>query len=213
MKNKSLIRRIFNYFRTIFLDGLLTILPITITIALFAFFFRLLKNWLTPIYALEPEYLQKIPHSEIFLVLLLILLIGAIFKTFFIRSFVHFVESIFFRIPLMNPVYSGIKQLVRAFTAPEQVTFKKVVLIEFPRTGIYSLGFLTREVPADMAPNADKKYYTMYIPTTPNPTTGYLILVSDGDFVEVDLTRQEAMSLIISGGIIQPERFFKGESL
>lgn len=210
---KSLFKRTLNYFKNIFFDGLLTILPITITLALFVFFFRLLKNWLTPISILVPEYLQKIPHSEIILVFILILLIGAIFRTFFIRSFVHFIESIFFRIPLMNPVYSGVKQLVQAFTMPEQVTFKKVVLIEFPRIGVYSIGFLTREVPNAIAPKTDKKFYTIYIPTTPNPTTGYLIMVPDGDFIIVDITRQEAMSLIISGGIIQPERFVKGEQL
>jgi uncharacterized membrane protein len=205
---KTFTRRFFDYFKEIFLDGLLTILPITITLALFVFFFRLLKNWLTPISILIPTKFQTIPHSEIILVLLLILLIGAIFKTFLIRSFVNFVESIFFRIPLMNPVYSGIKQLVQAFTMPEQVTFKKVVLIEFPRTGVYSIGFLTREVPNEMSPGS-RKYVNIYIPTTPNPTTGYLIMVPDGDFIIIDITRQEAMSLIISGGIIQPERFFK----
>ncbi|MEX0940054.1 MAG: DUF502 domain-containing protein [Candidatus Babeliales bacterium] len=212
MKKNEIFSKTFNYIKIIFLDGLLTILPITLTLALFAFFFHLLKNWLTPIYALEPEYLQRIPHSEIILVLILILLIGAIFRTFFIRSFVNLIESVFFKIPLMNPVYSGIKQLVQAFTIPEKLTFKQVVLVEFPRHGIHSLGFLTREVAPEMAPDTDKKYFTIYIPTTPNPTTGFLIIVPEGDFTTIDITRQEAMSLIISGGIIQPERFLKNET-
>jgi uncharacterized membrane protein len=205
---KSIFNKLFNYFKIIFFEGLLTILPITLTLALFAFLFKLLKNWLAPIHLLEPAYLQKIPHSEIILVMLIILLIGAIFKNFFIRSFLHMIESIFFKIPLMNPIYAGIKQLVQAFTMPEQLTFKQVVLIEFPRPGIYSIGFVTREVPSTLRPNHEKKFYTVYIPTTPNPTTGYLIIVPEGDFRVIDLTRQEAMSLIISGGIIQPERLF-----
>jgi uncharacterized membrane protein len=202
--------KLFDYIKSIFLQGLLTILPITLTFALFVFFFRLLKHWLAPVYLLEPAYLQRIPHSEIILVILFILLVGAIFRTFFIRSFLHVIETIFFRIPLMNPVYSGIKQLVQAFTVPEQLTFKQVVLVEFPSKGIYSIGFLTREMPKRIAPhNAEKKFYTVYIPTTPNPTTGFLVIVAAEDFQIVDLTRQEAMSLIISGGIIQPDRFSK----
>lgn len=111
----------------------------------------------------------------------------------------------------MNPIYSGIKQLVQAFTVPEQLTFKKVVLIEFPRKDLYSIGFLTREIPADMAPNTVHKYFTIYIPTTPNPTTGFLIVAPENDFIIINISRQEAMSLIISGGIIQPERFVKSE--
>lgn len=208
-QKKYFFTKLFDYFKNSFLQGLLTVLPITLTLALFAFFFRLLKGWLAPIYFLEPEYLQQIPHSEIFLVILFILVIGAIFKTFFIRSFLHFVETIFFRIPLMNPVYSGIKQLVQAFTVPEKLTFKQVVLVEFPRQGIFSIGFLTSQVPQEIAPAKHKKFYNVFIPTTPNPTTGFLVVVSEGDYQVVNMTRQEAMSLIISGGIIQPDRFIK----
>ena len=205
---KSMLRMFLNYIKVIFLEGLLVILPITLTLALFQFLFKLLKNWLKPIFLLEPSYLQKIPQSEILLVLLLIFFVGAIFRHFFIQSFLNFIESIFLKIPLMNPIYAGIKQLVKAFTAPEQLTFKKVVLIQFPRLGIFSIGFLAREVHPDMAPDTIKKYYTIYIPTTPNPTTGYLIVAPENEFMIIDLTRQEAMSIIISGGIIQPERFF-----
>ena len=208
-KKKNIFTKIFDYIKNTFLQGLLTVLPVTLTLALFAFFFRLLKGWLAPIHVLEPASLQKIPHSEIILVILFILIIGAIFKTFFIRSFLHFIETIFFRIPLMNPVYSGIKQLVQAFTVPEKLTFKQVVLVEFPRQGVYSIGFLTSQVPKEIAPAQHKKFYNVYIPTTPNPTTGYLVMVSEGDYQIVDMTRQEAMSLIISGGIIQPDRFLK----
>lgn len=202
----SLFKRILNYIKLIFLDGLLIILPIALTIGIFAFFFRILKGWLAPIYRLEPEYLKSIPQSEILLVIILILLVGIIFRTFFMKTFISTIESIFFRIPLMNPVYSGIKQLVQAFTVPEKLTFQKVVLVQFPSKEIYSIGFLTREIAPDMAPSKDQKYYGVFVPTTPNPTTGFFIMVPENSFQIMDLTRQEAMSMIISGGIIQPER-------
>lgn len=200
---------VFNYVKIIFIEGLLTILPITLTFALFSFFFKLFKKWLTPIYLLEPEYLQRIPHSEIILVITIILIIGAVFRAFFIRSFLHMLEHLLARIPLVNQVYSGIKQLVQAFTMPEKLSFTKVVYVEFPRTGIYSLGFLTGEVKKDLGPNQEQQYYSVFIPTTPNPTTGFLIVVPESECIMTDFTRQEAMSLIISGGIVQPERLQK----
>ena len=118
-------------------------------------------------------------------------------------------EEILFKVPLVRPIYSGIKQLIHAFSIQDKITFKKVVLVEFPRTGIYSLGFLTSELPVSIAPTTETKFYNVFIPTTPNPTSGYFIILSEKDFKEVDLTRQEAMAMIISGGIIQPERLLK----
>ncbi|OQA33209.1 MAG: hypothetical protein BWY54_00988 [Candidatus Dependentiae bacterium ADurb.Bin331] len=203
------LRRFFDGIKSIFFNGLLIILPITFTIAVFAFFFRLLKSWLAPLYRLEPLYLQAIPHSEFILVLILILLTGAIFRLFFLQRFLHMIERIASKIPLFSPVYSGIKQLVQAFTVPDKLTFQKVVFVEFPRSGLYSVGFLTSEVPSAISPQQDKRYFKVFIPTTPNPTTGFLVAVPENEIISIDLTRQEAMSLIISGGIIQPERFSK----
>ncbi len=198
-----------DFIKSIFFNGLLIILPIALTVAVFTFFFRLLKSWLAPLYRLEPLYLQAIPHSEFILVLLLILITGAVFRFFFLQRFLHMIERIALKIPLLNPIYSGIKQLVQAFTVPDKLTFQKVVLVEFPRTGLYSVGFLTSEVPSAISPHPTKRYFKVFIPTTPNPTTGFLVAVEENEIISVDLSRQEAMSLIISGGIIQPERFAK----
>jgi uncharacterized membrane protein len=204
---KSFISKFFGFLKSIFFNGLLVILPITLTIAVFNVAFKLIKGWLAPIYRAEPTYLQSIPHSEILLVLIVILIVGAIFNLFFLKAFLHFLESIVARIPLFNPVYSGIKQLVQAFTMPEKLTFQRVVMVEFPRSGLYSIGFLTSEVPAEISPNKAQRFFKVFIPTTPNPTTGFLIAVPEHEVRTIDLSRQEAMSLIISGGIIQPERF------
>ncbi len=206
---KSLISKFLDFLKLIFFNGLLVILPITLTIAVFNVAFKLLKGWLAPIYRAEPAYLQSIPHSEIVLVLIIILIVGAIFNLFFLKVFLNFLESIVAKLPLFNPVYSGIKQLVQAFTMPDKLTFQKVVMVEFPRSGVYSIGFLTSEVPAEISPNKAERYFKIFIPTTPNPTTGFLIAVLEREIRTIDLSRQEAMSLIISGGIIQPDRFMK----
>ena len=204
---KTILSRVANHLKSIFLSGLLILLPITCTIALFVFSFRILRSWLTPIYNMEPLYLQSIPGSEIILVIGMIMLIGAIIKIFLLESLIHYIENIFFKIPLMRPVYSGIKQLVQAFTVQDKLTFKKVVFVEFPRLGTYSIGFLTSEMPLKVRPRSDKRYFNVFIPTTPNPTSGFLVQVPENEIIPADMSRQEAMSLIISGGIVLPDRF------
>jgi uncharacterized membrane protein len=209
---KQLKHRLFKYLEiiwAIFLNGLFAILPLTLTIALFNFSIRLLKNWLEPIYRLEPAFLHRIPHSEVFLVILVIFAIGTILHVFILRSLLHWVEYFIARLPLVRPIYAGIKQLVSAFSMQDKLSFKQVVLVEFPIKGIYSLGFMTNEMASEITPKQGKKYFNIFIPTTPNPTSGFFVMVPEEDALPTDLTRQEAMALIISGGIIQPERFIK----
>ncbi len=195
------------YVWEIFLNGLFAILPITLTIALFGFSLRMLKSWLQPIYQLEPASLQKIPYSEVGLVIGAIFLVGIILRFFILRSIVHGLEHLLGRLPLIRPIYTGIKQLVHAFSMQDKVSFQTVVLIEFPRPGVYSLGFMTSEVSHIIVPETNQKWFNVFIPTTPNPTTGFFIMAPEQSVRTIDLTRQEAMALIISGGIIQPERF------
>lgn len=205
-----------HYFTKAFFNGLLAILPFTLTLGLFMVSARLIINWLKPVQEFigHPiEFLANIPYkvfaNQIFLLLFGIVFFGMFIRTVVLRNLIQQLETVFFKIPLIRPVYSGIKQLVHAFSVQDKITFKKVVLVEFPRKGIYSLGFLTSELPHSLAPNNDEKFFNIFIPTTPNPTSGYFVILSEQNFQSVNLTRQEAMALIISGGIIQPERFME----
>lgn len=206
-KKKSIILRSIDSLVSIFIEGLLVLLPIAVTLGLLGFFFRLVKSWLSPIYNLEPEILKAIPQSEIILVGLFIFIVGLVFKLFLLDKLLDVIEYLLSKIPLLRPIYFGIKQLVQAFTIKDKVTFQKIAYIEFPRPGIYSLGFITNEITSKLAPDESTKYYSVFIPTTPNPTTGYFVAVKDTECIFVDITKQEAMAIIISGGIIQPERF------
>lgn len=192
-----------------FLNGLLTLLPITITFGIFSFTFKLLKSWLAPLRTCHEcvPYLKDIPHAEIFLAIGFIFFAGIVLKSFIIRSLINFVERIVEHVPLVHPVYTGVKQLVKAFSPDDALTFKQVVLVEFPRPGMFSIGFQTSELAKELSPDTQHIFYNVFIPTTPNPTTGYFIVVKKQDFRPVNLTTQEAMALIISGGIIQPERY------
>lgn len=201
-------KSLFGQIKSLFLNGFLTLLPIVLTIALVKYLFQVLKSWLMPIYKLEPDCLQRIQHSEIVLVFAFILLVGAILKFFVISNIIESIEStIFRRIPLLRSIYFGIKQLTNAWSPHNKITFKHVVVVEFPRAGVYSIGFLTNEVPVYVSPSETQKFLSVFIPTTPNPTTGFYVMVPEHECKIVDLTRQEAMTIIISGGIIQPERF------
>jgi uncharacterized membrane protein len=215
-QKNELSERITQFLKIAFINGLITILPFTLTVGLFMLSFKLVINWLKPIqdFIGDPiAFLAAIQYkaiaNQLFLLILGILAIGIIIKALFLKRFMHQFEEILFKVPLVRPIYSGIKQLIHAFSIQDKITFKKVVLVEFPRPGIYSLGFLTSELPASIAPATDHKFYNVFIPTTPNPTSGYFVILAEKDFKEVDLTRQEAMAMIISGGIIQPERLLK----
>ncbi len=215
-QERTFLGSIGHYFTRTFINGLLALLPFTLTIGLFMLSARLIINWLKPVqqFIEHPiEFIVTIPYKAIanqfFLLLLGVVLFGFVIRTLLLRNLIHRLENLLFKIPLVRPVYSGIKQLVYAFSVQDKITFKKVVLVEFPRKGIYSLGFLTSELPHSIAPKNNEKFFNVFIPTTPNPTSGYFVILSENDFEAVDLTRQEAMAMIISGGIIQPERLMR----
>ncbi len=199
------IRSFFEYLKNLFMNGLLTLLPLTITVGFFRFVFRLVRSWLAPLRAMQPQMLQDIPFSEFLMVLGFIIVVGLITRFFLINRIWAFFASLLGKIPLLRPVYFGIKQLITAFS-PQEEGFQKIALIEFPKKGVYSIGFLTCPVPSELAPS-EESYYSAFIPATPNPTTGWYIFVKADECTILDITKQEAMTLIISGGIVQPERF------
>ena len=190
---------------SLFLTGLFCILPMTLTVAVFTITFRVIVSWLEPLKRFGLPFLGKIPYSEVILAVALIFLAGMLYNMFLLRPIIHAIENLFSRIPLIRPVYSGIKKLVDAFSFQDKVSFSKVVRVEFPRSGIYSLGFLANQVDEKIAPDTEKKYFSIFIPTTPNPTSGFLIVVPEDQITIIEISRQEAMAMIISGGIIQPD--------
>jgi uncharacterized membrane protein len=207
-KKKNILIKIWDGIWALFLQGLFTLLPIAVTIALFSVSIRILRRWLEPIQKWVPGYFEDIPYAEFILAIITIFLIGAILRFFVMAPLVQFLENaIVARIPIVRPIYFGLKQLIGAFTVQDQITFKHVVLVEFPHKGIYSVGFMTSITPKQISPDGSEDFYNVYIPTTPNPTTGYFTLIPKDACKILDISRQEATALIISGGIIQPDRF------
>ena len=198
--------KVFDYIRSIFLSGLFALLPLTLTILLINISLTMLKRWLNPVLAIMPEWLQEIPYVEIVFAILFIFLIGFLLQSLILNNIVRYFESLIAKIPFVKPIYSNIKQMVRVFAAHDQET-QKVVLIEFPRKGSYSIGFLTGKFPTNIMPTNTEPFFNIFIPTTPNPTSGFYIVATEADFITIDLSRQEALALIMSGGVIAPDRF------
>ena len=209
---EKLFKKCARYLWHLFLNGLLTLLPIVITVGIFSFVLRLIKGWLRPLQCVVPHCLHYIPHADILMVIGFILIVGAVLKSFVLRSIVELFETLINNIPLVRIIYTGVKQMTQAFSPHNKLSFQKVVFVQFPRLNTYSVGFLTSELPLEMSPIKEHTLYNIFVPTTPNPTTGFFIAVSRDSFVESTLTIQEAMALIISGGIIQPERFKSTET-
>jgi uncharacterized membrane protein len=207
----TFLRKTYKQARHLFFKGLLFILPIAITFSLFSFSMNLIRSWLVPLRRLHLPFLEMVPYYELLVVVIFILAVGTFLQAFVLKPFIKFIEDVFSQVPLLSTVYFGAKQLIEAFSGQNKTSFKDVIYVEFPRPGIYSLGFLTSEVPAEIAPDTTKMYYNIYIPTTPNPTTGFFIVLPKDQFHHANLTRQEAITLIISGGILQPDRYRKEE--
>lgn len=204
---KNSFTSLYEYLWSLFLNGLLLLLPMAITFSIFSLTFKFIKGWLAPLKELHLPFIDLIPHGEVFLVLSVILGAGLFVRTFLLATIMDIVERILSSLPIIRPVYTGVKQLVHAFSPQDDDTFKKVVFVEFPRKGMYSIGFLTSELYKQCSPDKKSTLYNVFVPTTPNPTTGFFVVVPEEDFIVTELTNQEAMALIISGGIIQPERF------
>jgi uncharacterized membrane protein len=204
-QKKNIFFSFIDWIFSLFLTGLLTLLPITLTIAVFTITFRVILNWLEPLQRFGLPFFGITPYSEVILALAIIFIAGILYNMFLLRPIIHGIEKLFEKIPLIRPVYSGIKKLVHAFSFQDKVSFTKVVRVEFPKKGVQSIGFLANQVDEKIAPDGHKKYFTIFIPTTPNPTSGFLIIVPEDEFTIIDISRQDAMAMIISGGIIQPD--------
>lgn len=213
MKRKLLyiISYIGTILKKLFVNGLISVLPLLLTIAVFNFLFKFIKSLLEPIRNLImsstqfiPVWLKWIPHVEIIGSLLFIILLGTILNIFVFQSILHKIEQWFSKIPLIRPVYSGMKQLVHTFGSQDKNNIKQVVLIKFPHTGTQTIGFVTGELSPHLSSNPNIVYKNVFVPTTPTPTNGFYLIVPEQELTPLNITRQEAMTLIISLGMIQP---------
>lgn len=193
-----------------FISGLLVILPLWLTIVVIVILFRWISNFSMPIlspllniFTSDSQWIEIVAKIASFcLTLVIIFFIGFFTNIWLGKKIYNLFEKIFTKLPLIGSIYSSLKKLFSFFSNDNETTknFQKVVFIPFPTKGTYCVAFSTGEKVIN-----GQKYITTFMPTTPNPTTGFLMLVKEQDVIECDYTVEEAIQYIISAGIIQPD--------
>jgi len=195
--------------RASFFSGLLLLAPLVVTVWAFSKIVELAGGTFRPLYEhYLPQSLQRIPFFwdviATFVVLLLITLLGFLSNYVFGKFFFKVIERFIERIPGIGAVYNSVKQIVTTFGTQNRNLFNKVVLVEFPREGVWTLGFLTNKQQGEPQTKIAADVWTVFVPTTPNPTSGFLIMLPSSKVVELDMPVGDGMKMIISGGAVVP---------
>ena len=193
--------------KSVFVMGLVALIPITLTILIVWFLVIRIGGLLGAVFQNIPA-LASLPIPVISLlgfigVIVLIYLIGLITSSYIGRAFLKAGEQLVSRLPIVRTIYNAARRLTDAVFL-DRTAFKKVVMIEYPRKGLYTMGFLTNESAWSLEEKSD--YVNVFVPTSPNPTSGFYLICPLSEIKETQLSIDEAFRTIISGGVILPER-------
>ena len=194
-KRISFIARLRNYFIT----GVVVLVPIGITLYLTTFFISISSKLIPP--GINPNnYLPiAIPGLEILLSVIFITLIGGLSLSFIGKKFLQLFNDLLKKIPILRTIYSAIGQMTETF-APKKGSKKSVVLIQYPRKGSWAVGFATKENKGEISKKTNTELVNVFVPTTPNPTSGFLLMFPKSEVVYLDMTFEEASKFIVSAG-------------
>ena len=194
-KRKALSLTLRNYFIT----GVVVLIPIGFTLYLSKILIGISSN-LIPKNLNPNHYLPfDIPGIEILISILLITIVGGLSLSFFGRRILKLIDDLFKRIPFLRTVYSAIVQMTETFSKKDD-NKKSVVLIEYPRKGVWAVGFATKENTGEMVDKTNKKLINVFVPTTPNPTSGFLLMFPIEDVIYLNMSFEEASKFIVSAG-------------
>lgn len=211
-------RRLFARIRANFLTGLIVLIPIALTLYLFWSFMGWIDSWVLPFVpsAYQPEAFFKYYLGEdtsinirgvgMVFFLFFTIFIGWLAKGFLGRSFLSWAEGLVERMPVVRSVYSGLKQIAETIFSQKENSFEKACLVEYPRPGIWAIAFISTTAKGEINANIprDEQMVSVFLPTTPNPTSGFLLFVPQSDIIELEMTVEEAAKLVISAGLVYP---------
>ncbi|MDP1603826.1 MAG: DUF502 domain-containing protein [Legionella sp.] len=192
--------------RSYILAGLVVWLPIVVTFVVLRFIIDILDTTIALLpNAYQPEKLLgvNIPGFGVLLSLILLILTGIVATNILGQRLFGWGESLLSRIPLVRSIYQAAKQVIQAFFATNSQAFRKVMLIEYPRKGVWSLAFLTGTANGEIFSHTGEEMLSLFVPTTPNPTSGFLLLLPKREAIELTMTVEEALKFIISLGVMQ----------
>lgn len=205
-----------------FITGLVILLPLAVTIAIVVF----IVNFLTkPFIGLVVSFLKEfdilnkgflfLSHDQVVLygskclilvcLFLFTLLLGMIARWFFFKAFINLSDKILHRIPLINKVYKTTQEIIKTIFVTDKSSFKQVVMVPFPKDGTYVMGLVSRDSPQICSDKAKAPMVSVLVPTTPNPTTGFLLMYKKEELIYLDLKPEAAIKYIVSCGVITPE--------
>lgn len=205
-----------------FYSGLFAILPVVLTIYIFNWVFDIFLNLLQDsfitvtikqiVLSLGKEkdidfYMNVFINFISFITVVVgLILIGTAMRIFMFKKIGKFFDNLFTKIPLFNQIYSTVNQIISLVTSDREKAYQKVVMIEYPRKGLYSIGFLTAEGNHIVEEHTGEEMYNVFIPTSPNPTSGVFLVVKKKDVTILDIKVDDAVKLVISGGVILPPK-------
>jgi uncharacterized membrane protein len=194
----------FKELRRLFIVGIFSTAPLALT----AYILFQLANWFDNLFQpivqkVLPNYTHAIPGLGIIIGIVFILLVGLLAPSIFGKQLLGLTERIVDRVPLAKLVYSSTKQIFDSFSQTGISKFSRVVLVRFPHPGTLSFGFVTQDISEGLIPGTQGRQLSVFVPTTPNPTSGYLIVVSESEAIPSQLSPEEALKLIISCGIVR----------
>lgn len=204
-KERAVFMKLGAKLRAYLFTGILVTAPVAITLYLaikFVLWMDILVNKILP-----PQYKfdnmpYTIPGLGLVVGILFLIIIGMFAAGFLGRFFIKLGEWIVYKVPLVSSVYSVLKQVFETFFSSKTQAFSKVVMLEYPRKGIWILGFVSSELQGEIKDKCPDEMLSVFIPTTPNPTSGFLIFVPKKDCIEMDMTVEQGLKFVISGGLV-----------
>ena len=201
----------FSGLRASFLTGLVVIAPVALTVWLVWALIGWVDSVVLPLvpYTFQPEKYIGINLRGIGVIIFLIftVFVGWIAKGLIGKSLINFAESLVDRMPVVRTIYSGVKQIAETVFAQSERSFEKACLIQYPRKGIWAIGFISTTAKGEVSKRAETggELMSIFVPTTPNPTSGFLLFFPAEDVIELDMSVEEAAKLVISAGLVYPD--------
>jgi uncharacterized membrane protein len=198
--------------RNAFFSGVILVAPLCLTIFVFSWIVDFVGGHFKCLFLIfVPDSLRDRPGLDTvweilatLIVIVLVTLLGYVSRYVFGKFFFSIGDRFIQTIPGVSAVYNTVRQIVNTFSSQSRHMFNKVVLVEFPRKGCWTIGFLTNTVQGEAQAKADSDVWTVFVPTTPNPTSGFLLMLPRADIIELDMAVGDGMKMIISGGAVVP---------
>ena len=204
-------KTIWTRLRAAFFRGLVIFVPVAVTVWFVTVLFNMIDGIIAPLQsALERWIGTRIPGLGVVTFIIIVLVLGFVSRFILGTLLLRAMEKILTSIPLVRSIYSATKDLLQAFSLGKKgKTFRQVLLVEYPRKGIFTIGFVTNEVAVDGRKKSPEKMLSIYVPNPPNPTSGVLILIPESEATPLDMSVEEGLKMVLSGGIVSPTEALK----